>query len=194
MTRVAIVSASAAVTRTMEAILAAAGLVRTPVGQADVVLRDMLHPLPYEESTARVIALVADKAAAEHLPDSLVCPVRPAALLRRLSADTGAKPLPIGGGWALDRLARSVVHTDATAVPLTEKECLLLGALLASYPGAIGREALLTDVWGITRDIDTHTLETHIYRLRSKLDGLRPPAGDILTEGGAYKFTMERPA
>jgi DNA-binding response OmpR family regulator len=43
-------------------------------------------------------------------------------------------------------------------------------------------------VWGITAPIDTHTLETHIYRLRSKLATLAQPFPDIITIDGAYRL------
>jgi DNA-binding response OmpR family regulator len=40
-------------------------------------------------------------------------------------------------------------------------------------------------------DVETHTLETHIYRLRSKLDALTPKPCDIITLDGAYQLTMD---
>ena len=54
-------------------------------------------------------------------------------------------------------------------VPLTEKETLILKNLLRAHPDAVAKEALLTEVWGFHPDLSTHTLETHIYRLRQKI-------------------------
>lgn len=64
-----------------------------------------------------------------------------------------------------ERLLRS----SAAAVELTEKEAALLLSLLQSRGQAAGREALLREVWRYQNGVDTHTLETHIYRLRQKI-------------------------
>lgn len=54
-------------------------------------------------------------------------------------------------------------------IPLTEKEAELIKTLLDAYPNALSRKKILNSVWGHSSDLDTHTLETHIYRLRKKL-------------------------
>ena len=55
-------------------------------------------------------------------------------------------------------------------VTLTEKETLILKKLFLSWPVAVSRTSLLSEVWGYHEDISTHTLETHIYRLRQKIN------------------------
>jgi hypothetical protein len=52
---------------------------------------------------------------------------------------------------------------------LTDREAALLLALAANGDKVVGKDALLREVWGIEADLNTHTLETHIYRLRSKI-------------------------
>ena len=52
---------------------------------------------------------------------------------------------------------------------LTEKETLILKKLFRAWPADVSKDSLLLEVWGLQPDISTHTLETHIYRLRQKL-------------------------
>lgn len=55
-------------------------------------------------------------------------------------------------------------------VTLTEKENLILKKLFLNWPEAVSRTTLLSEVWGYHEGITTHTLETHIYRLRQKIN------------------------
>ncbi len=57
-------------------------------------------------------------------------------------------------------------------IPLTEKETLILKVLAHSFPTPVAKEVLLQEVWGFQPDLATHTLETHIYRLRQKIKKL----------------------
>ena len=52
---------------------------------------------------------------------------------------------------------------------LTEKETLILKKLFRVWPNNVPREQMLAEVWGYNHEISTHTLETHIYRLRQKI-------------------------
>ncbi len=54
-------------------------------------------------------------------------------------------------------------------IPLTQKETLILKKLFWIWPESISKESLLTEVWGYQNVLATHTLETHIYRLRQKV-------------------------
>ncbi|MCH1515343.1 MAG: response regulator transcription factor [Alphaproteobacteria bacterium] len=54
-------------------------------------------------------------------------------------------------------------------VTLTEKETLILKKLFRVWPETVSRASLLSQVWGYHSDVTTHTLETHIYRLRQKI-------------------------
>jgi DNA-binding response OmpR family regulator len=79
-------------------------------------------------------------------------------------------------------------------VRLTEKETAILRLLYRSGARPVERRIIMQEVWGYDIFVATHTLETHIYRLRQKLE--RDPAYPVLllTEGGGYrlKFEMER--
>ncbi|MGH6931814.1 MAG: response regulator transcription factor [Dongiaceae bacterium] len=73
-------------------------------------------------------------------------------------------------------------------VRLTEKETAILKYLYRAGDRAVGRETLLGEVWGYNAGVTTHTLETHIYRLRQKIE--REPAHSeiLITEPGGYRL------
>lgn len=130
-------------------------------------------------------------------PNGEVQPLAPAIGLRtlanelqRLQRSAKGAPLALASGWRLEPLARMLHHEQGQHVPLTEKESLLLAALHAALPAAASREQLLRDVWAYAGDSETHTLETHIYRLRSKLGELNPAAADVVTLDGTYRLVI----
>lgn len=75
-------------------------------------------------------------------------------------------------------------------VRLTEKEAAILDYLhrAATGAGVVGREELLGEVWGYTAGVTTHTLETHIYRLRQKIEADPANAAILVTEPGGYRL------
>lgn len=84
---------------------------------------------------------------------------------------------------------RLIQDTDGgTAIALTEKEADLLYYLMKHDNDVLSREALLHKVWGYSSNMNTHTLETHIYRLRSKLKQADPGLDIIFLEEGGYQF------
>lgn len=73
-------------------------------------------------------------------------------------------------------------------IRLTEKEAAILKFLYRAAGKPVPRQTLLNEVWGYNSAVTTHTLETHIYRLRQKIE---PDTGDtrlLLTEGGGYRL------
>ncbi|MBG02704.1 MAG: DNA-binding response regulator [Rhodospirillaceae bacterium] len=79
---------------------------------------------------------------------------------------------------------------DATKkkVRLTEKETSILKFLYRAGDKVVGRDTLLGEVWGYNAGVTTHTLETHVYRLRQKIE-LNPSNAEILvTEPGGYRL------
>ncbi len=74
------------------------------------------------------------------------------------------------------------------AVRLTEKETAILDFLRRAGQGVTGREVLLNEVWGYQAGVDTHTLETHIYRLRRKMEADPANARILITEPGGYRL------
>jgi DNA-binding response OmpR family regulator len=91
----------------------------------------------------------------------------------------------------LDASARRLRHrrTGAETV-LTEIETHLLSMLLRTAEQAVPREDLLRDVWGYNSKVSTRTLETHIYRLRRKLEHGKGRATILETVPGGYRLAL----
>ena len=64
------------------------------------------------------------------------------------------------------------IANDQKQVDLTEKEAQILNQIILSQPKEISRESLLSIIWGYDKNIDTNTLEVHLYRLRKKMEEL----------------------
>jgi DNA-binding response OmpR family regulator len=73
-------------------------------------------------------------------------------------------------------------------IRLTEKECAILKYLYRAGGRPVGRQILLNEVWGYNSAVTTHTLETHIYRLRQKIEPDPTNSRLLLTEGGGYRL------
>ena len=73
-------------------------------------------------------------------------------------------------------------------IRLTEKETNILKFLLRSADGIVARDTLLHEVWGYNANVTTHTLETHIYRLRQKIEPDPARTSLLITESGGYKL------
>ncbi len=73
-------------------------------------------------------------------------------------------------------------------IRLTEKETSILKFLYRSGDSVVSRDVLLHEVWGYNAGVTTHTLETHIYRLRQKIEKDPSNAEILVTESGGYKL------
>jgi len=73
-------------------------------------------------------------------------------------------------------------------VRLTEKETAILKYLYRAGDRTIGRDTLLNEVWGYNSGVTTHTLETHVYRLRQKIERDPTKAEILITEPGGYRL------
>ena len=73
-------------------------------------------------------------------------------------------------------------------IRLTEKETAILRYLYRAGRRPISREILLQEVWGYNSGVTTHTLETHIYRLRQKVERDASNPSILVTEAGGYKL------
>lgn len=71
---------------------------------------------------------------------------------------------------------------------LTEKEVAILKHLYKNRQRIVSKNELLQEVWGYAPDVTTHTIETHIYRLRQKVEHDDPDAQLIVTVDGGYKL------
>ena len=75
-------------------------------------------------------------------------------------------------------------------IRLTEKETNILKFLYRAGGKAVPREVLLEEVWGYNSGVTTHTLETHVYRLRQKIELVKGEATLLLTQPGGYSLAM----
>jgi DNA-binding response OmpR family regulator len=73
-------------------------------------------------------------------------------------------------------------------VRLTDKECSILKYLYRAGGKPVPRPVLLNEVWGYSNGVSTHTLETHVYRLRQKLEADPSQPRLLLTEHGGYRL------
>ena len=83
------------------------------------------------------------------------------------------------------------LQTPAGDIALTDKEVEILAYLIRRNTQTVSRDNLLKDVWRYQADVDTHTLETHIYRLRQKISSIEPLKNALSTdEDGGYRFVI----
>ncbi|HVL71281.1 MAG TPA: response regulator transcription factor [Beijerinckiaceae bacterium] len=84
--------------------------------------------------------------------------------------------------------AKLLVSEKGSKLKLTEKETAILRYLYRAGQKVVSRDILLSEVWGYNAAVTTHTLETHIYRLRQKIEPNPSHARILLTEPGGYKL------
>ena len=92
------------------------------------------------------------------------------------------------GPYEFRPAAKVLIDDKAKKVRLTEKETSILNYLYRAGAKAVSREELLTEVWGYNAGVTTHTLETHIYRLRQKIEPEPGQARLLLTDAGGYRL------
>jgi len=92
------------------------------------------------------------------------------------------------GPYEFRPAAKLLVDERQKKIRLTEKETNILKYLYRAGPQAVSREELLAEVWGYNAGVTTHTLETHIYRLRQKIEPDPGVAKLLLTEAGGYRL------
>jgi hypothetical protein len=94
------------------------------------------------------------------------------------------------GGVVVHPLLKQIVTPKGKIVKLTEKECAIVLFLYHNRPSVVSRHDLLSKVWGYNAHVTTHTLETHIYRLRQKLESNPATARILITESGGYRLDI----
>lgn len=81
------------------------------------------------------------------------------------------------------------ITTPTDTIKLTEKEVVILKYLYSRSPQTISKEELLQNVWGYSAEMTTHTIETHIYRLRQKVEQ-NGGSQIIITENNGYRLNI----
>jgi len=92
------------------------------------------------------------------------------------------------GPYSFRPSAKMLVDDRGQKIRLTEKETAILKFLYRAGEKVISRDVLLHEVWGYNSGVTTHTLETHIYRLRQKVEKDPSRAELLVTEVGGYKL------
>ena len=92
------------------------------------------------------------------------------------------------GHYTFKPASKLLIDDKEQKVRLTEKETAILKYLYRAGEKVVTREVLLHEVWGYNAGVTTHTLETHIYRLRQKIERDPSNAEILVTETGGYKL------
>jgi DNA-binding response OmpR family regulator len=92
------------------------------------------------------------------------------------------------GPYTFKPAAKMLITEEDKKVRLTEKETNILKFLYRAQDGVVARDVLLHEVWGYNAGVTTHTLETHIYRLRQKIEPDPGNARLLVTESGGYRL------
>lgn len=77
-------------------------------------------------------------------------------------------------------------------IRLTDKEASILKYLYRAFPQVVARDTLLDEVWGYASGVSTHTLETHVYRLRQKIEPDPKNASILVTENRGYRLNLDK--
>ena len=125
--------------------------------------------------------------------DYVTKPFRFAVLLARIRAQLRQHEQSEDAVFTIGRYTfrpsgKILVDERGQKVRLTEKETAILKYLYRAGEKVITRDVLLHEVWGYNSGVTTHTLETHIYRLRQKIERDPSKAELLVTEVGGYKL------
>lgn len=195
---------------TLEAATAAEGVRMAQTERPDLVLLDVDLPdgdgreacrqMRASGVTAPVIMLTAAAADDDTVlgldagaNDYVTKPYKFAVLLARIRAQLRSHEHSEGamfrlGTYEFRPANKMLLDAEQKKIRLTEKETNILKYLYRAGEKPVSREELLAEVWGYNAGVTTHTLETHVYRLRQKIEGDPANAKLLLTEAGGYRL------
>jgi DNA-binding response OmpR family regulator len=177
-----------------------AGLVILDVGLPDMDGREVCKAMRKNGFKGPVIMLTGHTTDADQIlgldagaNDYIAKPFRFAVLLARIRAqlrqhEASEDAVFRIGPYVFRPSAKLMTDAKGAKVRLTEKETSILKYLYRAGEKAVTRDVLLSEVWGYNSGVTTHTLETHIYRLRQKIEKDPSRAEILVTEGGGYKL------
>jgi len=180
-----------------------ADLVLMDVGLPDIDGREAVKILRKGGFKAPVIMLTAQEGDSDTIlgleagaNDYVTKPFKFAVLLARIRAHLRQYEQSEDATFAIGRYsfrpsAKLLVDDRGSKVRLTEKETSILKYLYRAGEKPVTRDVLLHEVWGYNSGVTTHTLETHIYRLRQKIERDPSNAELLVTEGGGYKLVPQ---
>jgi DNA-binding response OmpR family regulator len=174
-------------------------LVVMDVGLPDLDGRDAVKKLRAGGFRAPIIMLTAHVSEADTVGgldaganDYVTKPFRFAVLLARIRAqlrqfEQSEDATFTVGQYTFRPSAKLLIDKGGQKIRLTEKETAILKYLYRAGR-VVTRDVLLHEVWGYNSAVTTHTLETHIYRLRQKIERRPAQAELLITEGGGYRL------
>ena len=176
-------------------------LILLDVGLPDMDGREVCRRLREAEIRAPVIMLTAAASDADAIlglesgaNDYVGKPFRLGVLLARIRAqlrqyERSEDAVFTIGPFSFRSGAKTLVDRERDeTIRLTEKESAILKFLLRAGPDVVPRDVLLNEVWGYNSGVTTHTLETHVYRLRQKIERDPSNATLLVTESGGYRL------
>ena len=196
---------------TAEAATAAEGLAKAKAGSFDAILldvglpdgdgRDVCRDMRKANVHAPIIMLTAVEGEADTIRgldsganDYVTKPFRLGELVARLKAHLRQHEhsedavLNIGPYVFKPAVKMLVDEAAKKKIRLTEKEAAILKYLYRAGQKSVSRETLLGEVWGYNAGVTTHTLETHVYRLRQKIEKDPSKAQILVTDQGGYRL------
>jgi DNA-binding response OmpR family regulator len=176
------------------------------IGLPDMDGRELCRRLRSGAVTAPIVMLTGADSEADTIEgldsganDYVTKPFRLSVLLARLRAHLRQNAHSEDASFAIGPYtfrpgAKLLVDAGAgRKVRLTEKETAILKYLYHAGDRVIGRDTLLDEVWGYNAGVTTHTLETHVYRLRQKIERDPARAEILVTAPGGYRL-LPQPA
>ncbi|MCD7058415.1 response regulator transcription factor [Pelagibacterium xiamenense] len=170
------------------------------VGLPDMDGREALKLMRENGFRAPVILLTGHDSDADQIlglesgaNDYVTKPFRFSVLLARIRAalrqhDQSEDVVFTIGPYTFQPAAKLLENGDGQKIRLTDKETAILKFLYRQGAKTISRDVLLAEVWGYNNRVTTHTLETHIYRLRQKIERDPSHARLLVTEEGGYRL------
>ncbi|MBO0904771.1 response regulator transcription factor [Jiella sonneratiae] len=175
-------------------------LVVMDVGLPDMDGREAVKVLRKGGFKAPIIILTAQDADSDTIlgleagaNDYVTKPFRFAVLLARIRAqlrqhDQSEDATFQVGPYVFRPSQKVLIDEKGGKIRLTEKETAIIRYLYRADRKVITRDVLLEEVWGYNSGVTTHTLETHVYRLRQKIEPDPSNARLLVTEAGGYKL------
>jgi DNA-binding response OmpR family regulator len=123
-------------------------------------------------------------------------PVRFSRLISCIRACTATRDAPVSGLALGEQVFCEATQTLAGpegARALTEKETAIFARLARAKGDVVSRDALLREIWGYNSSVATRTLETHIHRLRLKIESTSRRPQRLLTAPGGYRLATDSP-
>jgi DNA-binding response OmpR family regulator len=130
-----------------------------------------------------------DAGANDYIPKPFKLPVLLARIRAQLRQHEQSEDAVFGvGPYTFKPAMKLLVDEAEKKIRLTEKETNILKYLYRANAQVVARDVLLHEVWGYNAGVTTHTLETHIYRLRQKIEPDPSQARILVTEAGGYRL------